>query len=200
MPFQVTVLKALIASPSDPHDERQEAVRALHAWNGEHAEHHQIAYLPQLWEERCYPLLGDRPQSLVNAQLVDRCDMVIAIFSARLGTPTGVDKSGTFEEIRRCAEAGKVVMVYFNTGFVPLTYIDPAQLQELNEAKAELQPYGIIGSYGSPADLHTKLRTDLTSLARDRFPGMRPADPLTKEDAYRQGRQASIDLLRSTTA
>ena len=43
------------------------------------------------------PQMGDRPQELINKQLVGHCDLLIGSFWTRLGTPTGRAESGTAE-------------------------------------------------------------------------------------------------------
>lgn len=60
-----------------------------------------------------YPESGDRPQALLNRQIVAREDFLIGIFGTRLGTPTGVAESGTIEEIKEFRKAVKYVALYF---------------------------------------------------------------------------------------
>jgi hypothetical protein len=63
--------------------------------------------------------VGNRPQAIINAQAVDRADIVVAFFDSRLGTSTGVDVSGTAEEINRAVDMGKPVHVYFSDEPLP---------------------------------------------------------------------------------
>jgi hypothetical protein len=60
------------------------------------------------------PELGDRPQEIVNRQVVDACDILIGIFWSRLGTPTRISDSGTEEAIERFLNTGRPVMLYFS--------------------------------------------------------------------------------------
>jgi hypothetical protein len=64
---------------------------------------------------------GRRPSS--NDQLVDDADILIGLFKARIGTPTGISASGTIEEIDRLVAAGKPVMLYFSTGPIPHNHV-----------------------------------------------------------------------------
>jgi hypothetical protein len=67
--------------------------------------------LPVMWERDATPDLGDRPQGIINRQLVDVCDVLIGTFWAKLGTPTSEAESGTAEEIERFIKAGKPVLI-----------------------------------------------------------------------------------------
>jgi hypothetical protein len=59
--------------------------------------------------------------------LVDRSDIVIAIFYHKLGSPTQRAISGTAEEISRSVRAGKPVHIFVNT----------AELETLRSFRAE---------------------------------------------------------------
>jgi hypothetical protein len=115
------VLNVLIASPSDVNDERDAVTTAIHDWNAVNAHPDTINILlyPIRWEAHSYPESGDRPQALLNRQIVARGDFLIGIFGARLGTPTGVAESGTIEEIEQFRKAGKYVALYFSNALHP---------------------------------------------------------------------------------
>ena len=68
-----------------------------------------------LWETHAQPELGDRPQALINRQLIASCDALIGIFRERLGSPSRVAPSGTVEEVTLFRDAGKPVLLYFHT-------------------------------------------------------------------------------------
>jgi hypothetical protein len=96
--------------------------------------------------------VGDRPQAIINAQAVDKADVVVAFFDSRLGTATEVDVSGTAEEINRAADLGKPVHVYFSEEPLPRD-VDGEQLQALRAFQAEMEQRGLMGRYADPADL-----------------------------------------------
>ncbi|WP_141657126.1 hypothetical protein [Corynebacterium variabile] len=98
------------------------------------------------------PTLGDRPQAIINAQAVDRADVVIAFFDSRLGTDTGVSVSGTAEEIQRAHDSGKPVHVYFSNEDVPRN-ADLDQQVALRDFRQGLQDNGLLGDYNDPQDL-----------------------------------------------
>jgi len=108
--------------------------------------------LPWLYERHAIPAMGDRAQALIDSQAVDQADVVVAFFESGLGSGTGVDVSGTAEEIHRASEAGKPVHVCFSTRSLPR---DAAldQVAALRKFKEELEQAGLLGEYGDPVDL-----------------------------------------------
>ena len=160
--FDAHVLKVLIASPGDTLEERDAVERALHGWNGDRAERESIVLLPQRWETNAVPRLGAPAQSIINEQLVDTADIVVALFDSRLGMATAEAVSGTAEEIRRADDAGKPVHVWFSQEPLPRD-VDVEQLASLNEFKGTLEPLGLLGTYSSPDDLAYKVRQAVES-------------------------------------
>lgn len=113
------VIRILIASPGDVTDERDVVTECIYAWNAAHFGTTGIMLQPVRWETHTYPASGDRPQAIINRQIVEDGDCLIGIFGARLGTPTGDALSGTIEEIEIFRKAGKHVSLYFSTADVP---------------------------------------------------------------------------------
>ena len=102
----------LISAPGDVPAEDLRVIHAtLNGWNVRYGEQMGLSVIPVSWTEHAVAEFGDRPQGLLNKQLVERADLALALFADRLGTPTGTDESGTAEEIREMAEAGKPVSV-----------------------------------------------------------------------------------------
>jgi hypothetical protein len=163
VPFDAHVLTVLIASPGDTKEERDAAERALHAWNGDRAERERVVVLPRRWETNAVPRLGSGGgQGVINEQLVDKADVLIALFDSRLGMATPAAVSGTAEEIQRAHSAGKPVHVWFSEEELPRDS-DLDQLRALRDFKTALQPLGLLGSYSSPDDLAYKVRQALES-------------------------------------
>jgi hypothetical protein len=160
----------LIASPGDTAEERDAVERALHSWNADRATREKVILLPRRWKNSAVPRLGGRGHSVINEQLVDDADIVIALFDSRLGMATGEAVSGTAEEIQRAHDAGKPVHVWFSDEPIPRD-TDLDQLHALQEFKATLQPLGLLGTYASPDDLAFKVRqaveSDLAALCLD---------------------------------
>ncbi|ROQ16230.1 MULTISPECIES: DUF4062 domain-containing protein [unclassified Curtobacterium] len=152
MPTNVNSILILIASPGDTREERAAVRDAINDWSVQNAHRQNIVALPWLYERHAVAALGDRAQALINAQAVDRADVVVAFFDSRLGTHTGYDVSGTAEEIRRAAAVGKPVHVYFSSEDLPRD-VDPKQLIALKDFKTALEQDGLLGDYSDPGDL-----------------------------------------------
>lgn len=152
MTYATTVVQVLIGSPGDTQEERFAILNEASRWNGRHAPGRGFTLSPWLYELHSTPILGDRPQAIINRQGVDKSDVVVAVFGARLGTDTGVDISGTAEEINRAVSLGIPVHVYFSNGDLPRD-VDTEQLAKLRKFQEDLQSKGLCGNYQDPRDL-----------------------------------------------
>lgn len=98
--FRATVLKVLIATPGDTADEVAAITKSLHSWNGRRAEAENVILLPRHWKADAVPLVDPNgAQSVIDSQLVDSSDIVIAVFDSRLGQATQGAVSGTAYEL-----------------------------------------------------------------------------------------------------
>ena len=92
MADQLLRLNVLIASPGDVKEERELAIRVIDEIN-RLIEKESVQLRARLWETDAVTQLGDRPQSIVNDQIADVCDIYVGIMWARVGTPTGEAES-----------------------------------------------------------------------------------------------------------
>jgi hypothetical protein len=151
-PAIVTVLNVLIASPSDVTAERDAVESAIHEWNANHHASTGIMLHPVRWETHSYPAIGNRPQGILNKQIVESAHFLIGIFGNRLGTPTGEAPSGTIEEIEEIRKSGRHVALYFSNAPVPRD-ADRAQLDALEEYRRSLQQRGLYSTFASVEEL-----------------------------------------------
>jgi hypothetical protein len=93
-----------------------------------HAETDRTILQPIGWETHSFPDMADRAQGIINRQILEKSDILVAIFWYRLGTATDVAESGTIEEIENHLKSGRPTMIYFSTKDVPRN-IDIGQLQ-----------------------------------------------------------------------
>lgn len=152
MPFHATVVQVLIASPGDTQAERTAILTEASRWNGRHARGRGFVLSPWLYELHSTPVLGDRPQTIINSQGVDKADAVVAVFSNRLGTDAGISLTGTEEEIRRAREKGVPVHVYFNEADIPRG-ANVEDLARLQDFKQRLQDKGLYATFRDTQDL-----------------------------------------------
>lgn len=147
------MLSVLVSSPSDVAAECATVLTAIRDWNSSHSRDVGIIVESVQWQTHAYPESGDRPQAIINKQIVDESDMVIAVFGHRIGTATGAAQSGTIEEIERLRDKGKLVAVYFSSGPIPRDH-DPEQLRLLNEYRESLKENTLYWNFQSTEDLY----------------------------------------------
>jgi hypothetical protein len=107
---------------------------------------------PINWETHSYPASGDRPQQLLNKQIIDDADAVIGIFGCRIGTPTGRATSGTIEEIEELRKANKHIALYFSNAPVARNS-DQEQLRALEEYRAQREKDSLYSRYADLDEL-----------------------------------------------
>jgi len=163
--YRAVVYRVVVGSPSDVEKERKVARDAIYSWNDHQAHHHGAVLLPVLWETHAVPELGDRPQAIVNRQLIETSQILVCIFWTRVGTATGKAQSGTVEEIIKFMEAGKPVLVYFSGRPLPQTF-DPNQWQQLQAFKERIKKHGVIDSFKSDQELVDKIIRHVTEIVR----------------------------------
>ena len=169
MPYLANVLKVMIASPTDVREERSITREVIHEWNVVNSERDSVVLLPVGWETHAAPALGERPQALINKQVLRTCDLLVAIFWTRLGTSTGAAQSGTVEEIQEHLATGKPAMVYFSTVPANPTSVDQDQYNELRIFKNTIRQLGIVEEYGSVTDFRNKFTRQLAQTINDNF-------------------------------
>src|ERR1043166_3123927 len=130
-------IQILLAGPSDVKKELQAIREVIEDWNAAHSRTEKIILQAIHWDSHAFPQMGDRPQGVINTQLVDRCDILIAVFWKSVGSPTGVAPSGTIEEIERVRTSGRPVMLYFSEAKVPLN-ADMAKIAQVRQYKESL--------------------------------------------------------------
>lgn len=156
MSYQATVFKVMIASPSDVAAERNVIREVLTEWNNVNVDARRTVLLPVGWETRSVPEMGDRPQSIINKQILWGCDLLVGVFWTRLGTETGDYQSGTVEEIEEHLKAGKPAMLYFSDVPVVMGSVDEAQYSRLRQFRNDCMTRGLLESYSSVTEFRDK--------------------------------------------
>jgi hypothetical protein len=164
--YQATVYRVLIASPSDVPDERHIIPEVIHGWNDLHSVDMAVVLLPVKWETHATPEMGERPQAIINKQIVEECDILLGVFWTKLGTPTGKAESGTVEEIKEFRDRGKRVLLYFSSKPVDLDSVDLDQYNRLKAFKQECFENGIVFPYTSSDELRGLLHRHLLDTVR----------------------------------
>ncbi|MGH9551103.1 MAG: hypothetical protein ACRD3W_17095, partial [Terriglobales bacterium] len=108
---------------------------------------------------------GDRPQQLLNKQIVSDADAVIGIFGCRVGTPTGRALSGTIEEIEELRRACKHVALYFSNAPIPRSF-DREQLKALEEYREQRKSDSLYSTYSTLEELRAIASQHLPQIVR----------------------------------
>ena len=161
MSYQATVHRVLIASPSDVVDERRAIPEIILQWNRDNGFSLKTILEAVKWETHCTPEMGDRPQEIVNRQVVRDCDILVGVFWTRLGSPTGKQESGTVEEIQEFIATGKPVLLYFSKMPVAPDSLDAAQWDRLKAFRKDCESKGLYYTYDSIDELRDLLRSHL---------------------------------------
>ncbi len=206
MPRTATIFDILIASPSDVQDARDVAAEVIQDWNAANSRAAAVMLHPVRWETHVHPQLGDRPQAIVNEQIVDVADILLGIFWTRLGTETGVAKSGTVEEIERFREKDKSVLLYFSEQPVVMKSIDMEQYAHLDEYRKSLRDKGLYEAYHENEELRRKLSRQLALVMHKLAPKSQsipvpiavPTAPETQRANIARGQRGEVLRLQAT--
>jgi len=193
MPQTGTIYRILIASPSDCVKERTSIPEIIYSWNSVHSYHTGIILEPVMWETHVIPELGNRPQEIINNQIVDSCDFLIGAFWTRIGTATGKHISGTTEEIDRLRNQGKKTFLYFSSAPVALESVDQEQYKLLKEYKKRLRDQGITFDYSSIGEFREMLQRHLSSL----MASITKENNTTSQEEDVKGDDSQIEMFKS---
>ncbi len=156
MSYRANVFNVMIASPGDVASERSIIRDVVYEWNAVHASVRKIVLLPIGWESHSSPEMGASPQSIINNQILGKCDLLVGVFWTRIGTATDDFASGTVEEIERHIESGKPAMLYFSSQPVAMDTVDLEQLARLKAFRDSCRTRGLFESYDSHSDFKEK--------------------------------------------
>ena len=156
MPYTANVFKIMIASPGDVALERNILREVIHEWNDIHSEARKIVLLPVAWDTHASPEMGDRPQTIINKQVLEKCDLLVGVFWTRIGTDTGQYPSGTVEEIETHIKLGRPAMLYFSNKPVHPDSIDQEQYTKLKAFKTLCEARGLCETYDETAEFRQK--------------------------------------------
>jgi Domain of unknown function (DUF4062) len=157
-----TFIRVFIASPGDVYQERDEACRMIHIWNAAHSMSRSVLIEPVRVETHSHAVQGGHPQELINSQLLDRCDLLLAILWSRLGTPTNSNLSGTIQEIREFSETkgAETVLIFFCDRAFPNS-CELTQVQAVRDFKDSIKSNGLYTQYTEVGEFGSLFRRQL---------------------------------------
>ncbi len=166
--FQANVYKIMIGAPSDINEEVDIVMNVIYGWNSINAETHKTVLLPLHWSISTYPSTGIHPQKAINQQVVNKSDLLICIFGAKLGTPTENAESGSVEEIEEHLKAGKPVMIFFKNN-VNINDIDIEQISRLKKFKEKIGRSALYAEYTDIGEFKQILENKLYLFINEKF-------------------------------
>lgn len=167
MSYFAKAFNVMVASPGDVASERSIVRDVVYEWNAVHSAKRSIVLLPIGWESHSSPEMGAKPQTIINNQVLEKCDLMVGVFWTRLGTETDEYSSGTVEEIERHVAAGKPVMLYFSSQPVAMDTADLEQVAKLKVFRESCKSRGLYESYDSHTDFRSKFYRHLQLKVND---------------------------------
>ncbi|WJK12427.1 DUF4062 domain-containing protein [Pseudomonas fluorescens] len=161
MSYEAEVFNVMIASPGDVKAERAQAREVIHEWNAVHSRSRKIVLLPIGWETHSAPEMGSEPQTIINRQILEKCDLLIGVFWTRVGTATTEYASGTVEEIEKHVNAGRPAMLYFSSQPAALDTVDHNQYKLLTDFKNTCRQRSLYEGYEDISDFRNKFARQL---------------------------------------
>ena len=172
MAHKSTTLSVMLSSPDDVRNRGVIVLlnQTISDWNSLHSDNEKVTLVAKDWKA-AYPEMGiGEGQKAINEQILNPCDILIAIFWSQIGNPTKKFASGTIEEIETHILAGKPAMVYFLNGPYP-TGCDPKQLEKLQAYKDHCKERGLYKEIDQLGDsLKLIIMADILRCIRDKFP------------------------------
>ncbi|MDI3090377.1 hypothetical protein QJ133_04250 [Priestia megaterium] len=162
MPRSVTQYDLLISCPSDVQQELDIIKQSVEDFNRMYGSANNAFISTKHWSKDSYPQSGGRPQDLLNEQFVLDCDVAVAVFWTRFGTPTDEYSSGTEEEIEELIKSGKQVFLYFSDCPTNISKLDHEQYNKVLAFREKYQGNGIYFTYSSIEDFNKMFLTHLS--------------------------------------
>ena len=147
----------LVSAPSDISEEIDIVKKVVNSFNYSIGKSNGVSILSVNWKDNSFPESGGQPQELLNKQIVDESDAVVAIFWTKFGSPTSKYDSGTEEEIEKMIDDGKQVFLYFCDKEVNIKTINYKQWEKIQNFKKKYENRGIYFTYNKINDFEKHL-------------------------------------------
>jgi len=162
------IFRVFIASPSDVQKERDLAVDVVTQWNATHSLDKSAILEAVRIETHARAESGDHPQTIINRQLLEYCDFLIAIFWSKLGTETEKAVSGTVEEITEFSRLvdAENVMIFFSEKNIP-QQAGGFDFERLKEFKELMQKKSLYIPYKDESEFRHNLTDQIAKRMND---------------------------------
>lgn len=166
--MEKSVIKILVASPSDTKGERESCVRVFEELNQGIGDKHGFVIEKRMWEYNTRPSVGEYSQAVVSEQLGSDYHVFVGIMNNKFGTETKKAGSGTEEEFNntydRIVNKETVeVMFYFNDEPVKKSELNTEEINKINAFKKKVSDLGSYHwTYNGVQDFEKVFRRQLT--------------------------------------
>lgn len=180
----------LISCPGDVQCDIPSIMEVVSTINKEVGDPNHVYFETMFWKDDAIPAAGNSAQEIINKQLLEKADGVIALFWTRFGTPTDFYGSGTEEEIVKAINDDKDVLLYCSNKPIEPDKMDNTQYSQVVNFKKRYN--GLFSTYGSSEELKTKLQRALTSLVFKYAKAQNNRDDLLSNIESEKGFQYSL--------
>lgn len=159
---KMPVCRLMISCPSDVKTEIEIINKVVDNINDSIGMSMDIFVKTLHWSRNVMPEAGDFPQSIINKQILDKSDAIIAIFGNKIGSPTQYYESGTVEEIEEMIKEGKQVFVFFSDKPIRRSERNEKEEKKVEAFKRKYRNRGIYVEYGSDEEFSEIITRNLT--------------------------------------
>ena len=146
----------MIACPSDIIKEKTIAQKQIYRWNKLYSDAYGIQLMMKYWEKDTLSQVGTHPQVFIDKELLEKADLLIAIFWSKIGTATLESISGVVHEIEVHRKNNKYAMLFFSLRKPKFTTDDPViykleltDYEKVQELKQKFSTNSLYKSYSS---------------------------------------------------
>lgn len=161
MSKDVKVFRMLISCPADVNEEKKYIKKILNDFNRNYGYENNVIFRYEDWKIGTYSTIGKTPQEEINKQLVDECDLAVALFWNKVGTETTNEISGTVEEIERLRKLDKQIFLFFSLRKIVGNGTDIKQVNEVEKIKKKYQNCSLYKEYKSLKDFKDMFENEL---------------------------------------
>ena len=162
MPKNVDLYNLLISCPGDVTSEIKIINEVVSDFNDRFSEALGVLLKTKHWSKNSYAQSGGNPQTLLNEQFIKDCDVAVAIFWTRFGTPTDEYGSGTEEEIELMLKSKKQVFMYFCDKPIEPSKMNSEEYARVKRYRESYSKKGLYYTYSSDEDFKRVLFAHLS--------------------------------------
>jgi hypothetical protein len=167
VPREVTEFRIVVASPADLYETRKVIFNVIDELN-RIFEIQKVSIRGLGWEEYVTPGIDTDVQTVISKQILNKYDILLALFATKLGTPTSNSASGTVEEIEHAIAniespmGSHRVQVYFLDKIDGISGLSLDELRKVFEYRDTLGSRGVLyRTFKNNDELQREIRVNI---------------------------------------